>query len=834
MKLWCLQGVAYAASTLLFSIPAAAQIVPDATLPVNSIVTPNGNSLTIDGGSRAGGNLFHSFKEFSLPTGGEAFFNNTVDVQNIFSRVTGSNISHIDGLIRANGRANLFLLNPNGIVFGPHARLNIGGSFIGSTASSINFADGTQFSATNPTVAPLLTVSVPIGLGFGSHPGPITAQGTGHNLTTTHAEQTPYVVTDSNTGLGVQPGRTLALVGGNVTLNGMTLTAPGGRIELGSVAEGIVGFNPISQEFVLDYAGANDFRDLRLQQRSLADVSGVTAGSIQVQGRQVILNDASVLWSQNRGSLPGGSINVRAAESVEMGGYIPSTRIRSGLVSETLGTGTSGDITVSTQRLISRGAGGIFNRTFSQGTGGDVIVNASELVEFSGFVPKASNTISAYTLSTAKAGNIAIFARRLFLSDGGIIASTTFNRGAGGNITVNAEIIELIGTSNGNGALFANSFGAGNSGDIAINTRTLILRNGGRLTTASFSTGDGGNINVNASESVEVSDRNPIDATPSRIRSSVAIASESVRRFFPGLPDVPSGASGNLTINTPNLTLTEQGFVSVSNEGVGRGGTLTVNAGSVMLSGNGSFSATTVSGEGGNIALQAQSLQMRRNSSITTTAGLGDGTGNGGNLTINANVIAALENSDISANAVFGQGGNISISTSGIFGTQFRPQPTPESDITASSQFGLSGTVAITNLEVENRSFLVKLPQNLLDTREQITTGCAADRGNTFTVTGRGGLPENPSSGLLGRAVWWDNRDLSQVSQTAQKLPLTETTPEIVEATGFRINAQGQVELVADAASSSNSWVSPTNCQTLPLSSSGLRNLPRHLISSPP
>ncbi|MFB2982217.1 filamentous hemagglutinin, partial [Microseira sp. BLCC-F43] len=146
------------------------------------------------------------------------------------------------------------------------------------------------------------------------------------------------------------------------------------------------------------------------------------------------------------------------------------------------------------------------------------------------------------------------------------------------------------------------------------------------------------------------------------------------------------------------------------------------------------------------------------------------------------------------------------------------------SDITASSQFGLSGTVTITNPEVDTHSFLVELPQNLLDTSEQITTGCAADGGNTFSITGRGGLPENPSSALLGRAVWWDNRDLSQVSQTAQKLPKTETTPEIVEATGFRINAQGQIELVADAASSSNSWQSPTNCQTLPLSSSGLRN----------
>ncbi|MEM7556814.1 MAG: filamentous hemagglutinin N-terminal domain-containing protein [Cyanobacteria bacterium P01_A01_bin.84] len=796
-------------SSLLTSgiiLPASSQVTSDGT--TNTNVNSNGNNFTIINGIEKGNNLFHSFREFSLPTGGSATFDltNTPNITTIFSRVTGGSISNIDGLIRtlnSNNSINLFLINPKGIVFGKNAKLDIGGSFLGTTAESVLFEDEFQFSAINTQSTALLKVSVPMGLQMGMNSGAIQVNGTGHRLI--GGELTPVIRSNTQSTLQVNPGKAIALVGRNVNLSGGVLTAENGRVELGGVQAGTVGLNYTSTEFQLDYGEIKSFGDIQLVKQSLVDASGLTSGGIQIQGENISLKDGSGALIQTIGTQAPGNIKVSAADFLYLSGNVrtaPDLGIVTGVISsrfmsENLGAGKGANIDISAGNLTFDNGGLFVARTYSAANGGNITVNITGDIQGNRTAPLNPNILSGIVTSNfsfGKSGDISIIASNIVLTDGSKIITTTLGQGDGGNLDVNVSgTIEIRGLEPRNlsiSGIDSTTFSEGKGGSLSLNTSKLILENGAGVTAGTLNSGQGGTVTINASGYIGVK-------TGSTISTAAAIFPKIFRQNF-GLPDRPSGDAGNLTINTPNLQV-DNGRVSVNNQGSGNGGNLNISTNSLLVSHGGKLIANTASGEGGNIKLNLKSDLILRNNSLIDTEALG--TGNGGNITINSPIIAGFENSDIIANAVEGNGGNIDIATQGVFGLKFRDSLTPGNDITASSEFGINGTVEINNIAIDPGSGLIELPEELSDSSQQIATGCSNNIGSSFVTTGRGGIPQNPTQQIDISRSWSDIRDLSTYSQQKNNEVVEITNllnqPVILEANSFIRNASGEIELIA-------------------------------------
>lgn len=704
---------------------ASAQVVPDSTLPDNSVVTPNSNIIEITGGTTAGGILFHSFQEFSVLTGDTAFFNNALTIENIISRVTGGSISNIDGLIRANGAANLFLLNPNGIILGPNAALNIGGSFIGTTANSIKLASGNEFSAIDPQAPPLLTVNLPVGLQYGSNPGEILVQGPANNLSLNPDNFEP-IRNARPAGLQVQPGQTLALVGGNVTLEGGNLTAENGRIELGSVDVGMVTLTPVHPGWSLSYEGVGNYQDIRLSQAASVDTSGSGSGDIQLQGRRVVLTDGSAILADTLGESAGGFLTVRASEAVEVIGTSASNPFFSGLFTDVASgaTGTGGDLTIDTGRLLVDAGAQIGVNTFGAGNAGALRVKATE-VDLIGQGPFAPTALSAGVApgATGTGGNLTIETGRLQIADGAQAYANTFGFGDAGSLTVRATEVELIGaTPFGSSALTTNveSGASGTGGNLTIETGRLQIADGAQIATATFGSGNAGSLTVRATE-VELIGGSPggpsslstaaapeatgtggnltIETERLRVVDGAQIvtgtfssgnagdlivnASESVeligsnslgRSGLFASAIFGTGDGGDLTISTNNLTVQDGATISASNfssidpdvpPGQGKAGNIRVEAGSILLDNTttdtqSGITASTDSGGGGNIVLQVQDKIIARNGSQISAETLGSG--DGGSVNINTEFIELSNGAQISTNSTgLGQAGNITI-----------------------------------------------------------------------------------------------------------------------------------------------------------------------------
>ena len=856
MKRWLVNG--FSLLPIFATQPIAAQIVPDATLPVNSTVTPEGNTRIIDGGTRAGNNLFHSFQEFSVPTGGTAFFNNALDIQHIFSRVTGGSISNIDGLIRANGTANLFLINPNGIIFGRNARLNIGGSFLASTADSVVFADGSFFSAKNPQGTPLLTISVPVGLQYGGVGGNIVNQAS---------------VTNSDnfgSGLQVQLGNTLTLVGGDVRLEGGILQAPGGRIELGGLAApGIIGLsidgNNLRLNFPEGVARSNVFlsnqavvrvdaggggniainaRNLEMSARSsliagvrillgssddvagdidinttdkvtmsssaIATLVGTAAtgqgGDVNITTRSFFATNTSVLSSSTFGFGNAGNLNITATDTVVFDGQIgdglstvASSTVEKGAV------GNAGNINITTRSLSVTGGAQLQVLTRGQGNAGNLRITATDSVFFDGVSSNRSPSSAFSTVESGAVGNggsIDITTRSLSITNGGVLTARTNGEGNAGNININnREIVSLdgVGIDEGSSGIFSTvgSEGVGKGGEISITTGSLAVTNGAQLLVGTQGKGDAGNVRIIATDSVS------FDGVGSNEQSSGIFSTVAAETAI--------GKGGLIEIETGLLSVTNRAVLNANSLGKGAAGNIEIKADSVGVD-QASIGAETVAGQG-NITVRSHSLILRNRSFITTNA-----TGSnivGGNITLDVGVLAALANSDISANSEEFVGGNVNIDTQGIFGTQARDALTKESDITATGAIA-AGTIAIAIPDVDPSSGLVELPDNVVDITRLIADRCLpARKGSSFIVTGRGGIAPSPNESMGGETLLVDLVTLdSKIEGRSDAEIDNNTETKIVEATGWVIDEKGQVVLVASAPTADQVLLADPACRS--------------------
>lgn len=764
-----------------------AQIISDGTVSTE-VNTSDNRNYAINGGTQAGGNLFHSFRDFSVPDKGSVVFNNAASVKNIISRVTGRSISNIDGSIGAKGIANLFLLNPNGIIFGRNASLKIGGSFLATTASRLNFTDGNFFSATDTQAKPLLTISIPIGLQFGNSVGQIINRSRGEN---------------SLDAFQVQPAKTLALVGGDISLEGSRLLAPGGRIELGSVASpDIVSLSPVATGWSLGYEGVRNFQDIRLLQEASINTTGnVSSGDIRLRGRHIAIVSASQVTAFNDAANPGGTLALNSSESVEVSGD-------SSLTTGAFSIGAAADINIETRRLIVRNGSFVDALTEGDGRGGNITVDASESVELDG--SEGLSQLSTQAFAGGSAGDITVKTGRLILRNGGQITSSTAGTGDGGTTIVDAsESIEVSGRRESldgrlfNSGLFARTIGAsatGNGGILRINTGRLIVQNGGNISVASVdgSTGQAGTLDINASESVEIGG----------IGSSLLAASASPK------------PAGNLTINTSNLVVRDGSEINVSSLGMGNAGNLEVIANSMRVENGGKLTATSKLGSGGgNINLQnANLLTVSNGSEISTTA---KGAGNGGNINIDTDNLVLAERSNITAQAVEGRGGNISITTQGLF-------VSPDSTIDATSDRGINGIVEIRRPDVDPSAELVILPADVVDVSGLVAQGCSAAGGvasgeSSFAITGRGGLPPTPAEATRSESILADlgitekSKVISQKSKAIPTLPETSNKVNLaplVEATGWVVGSNGEVILTAAVTNDTLNipWFRPHRC----------------------
>ncbi|UIE38131.1 two-partner secretion domain-containing protein [Leptodesmis sichuanensis] len=623
-------------SSALAQVPPRLEVTSDGTVNTSVSADADRRNFTITNGSPTGNNLLHSFSQFSIPTNGSATFDlvNTPNITTIFSRVTGGSASVIDGTIRtvnSSNPVNLFLMNPTGIIFGSNARLNIGGSFVATTATSIKLDNGFEFSAQATPSTPLLTVNVPVGLQRGSPP--ISLQ-FGTNTGTIQTREA---------NLAVQPGNILALIGGVIDLNGGRLAASGGQISLQGVTGDVTLVNGAEVNVRANGNGsiAVNAQNLILKRENAAQGSSLQAG---IEGTDSVNSQAGDIEIQVAGTilLEGGSFIINS--------LMPGSK------------GIAGDIVIKKADAVILQGERPGNPGVSDDSG-----NASGL--FSRIEPGAEG----------KGGNIEIHTRSLQATGGAVITTSSRGIGERGNININADTIMFDGKGEDLSLRFRRSSGAfstvtegGRSqgseaqGEITINARSLSLTNGAVIITSTLAKGNASRTKVTVSELLK------IDGEGKDLESDF-VSSGIYSRVEPS----GDGIGGMIDITGGTILLTNGGVIDARTRSTEDAGSITIHkADLIILNGNGRtspsglFALTNGEGNAGNLKiLNADQVIVQNGAQISAKT---NGQGNAGTLEVNARLVKiegekSEINLDTSNSRKGGDAGFLSINSQELF-----------------------------------------------------------------------------------------------------------------------------------------------------------------------
>jgi filamentous hemagglutinin family protein len=511
-------------------MPCYADIQPDNTVGTQVNTDTQAQVYQISGGSSIDRNLLHSFLNFSVETGWTAQFQlpSNTNILNIIARVTGADVSNINGTLAVDNLGNpvsLFLINPNGIIFGPNAALNLSGSFIASTAESVAFSSGYRFSAKDPaSLAPVLTLGVPVGLQFGSNPAPIVGQ-----------------FTEPGSGLFLaSENQTLALVGGDVSLQGYPpenpfdipsiIAAFDGRLEIASVGEGsTVRLNSLNdqQGWVLDFSGIQNFKDIKIENDLIL---GGGFSDIFLHGRQIRLSDGVQLSGPVDSGLQRGLVSINASDLLELK--------NSNISSFTSSSIAQGDIRIQAKNLFLTSS--IINAGTDSEEVNDISQAGSITIQSDQIFLDQNSIISTNSVSSALAGKIKINTNSLILNQGSRIASLATTTGSAGTLEVFARSILL----DNNSSIRATSV-SGMGGDISlIVSDALVLRNQSNISTSSTTTGNGGNINILAGLIAAVPSEDSNISTDAVLGNGgeINITTQGLFGIYPNTANVPNSS----------------------------------------------------------------------------------------------------------------------------------------------------------------------------------------------------------------------------------------------------------------------------------------------------